>query len=397
MNGENFRELLRDRLNRLERAMLGKKPDRVPFWLLPMANFVPRRVGITVHEYLFNYSKFVEATLRVAAELNVEGLDLFNAIPGLEMFLLTVALVEHPDVGNPIRLITGPMHDILQDRYTRWPGRELSPNAHPQFLGGTFMEVDEYKKLADDLISFLNEVILPRVFKALEKPTAPEAYSAWVRLGIDLAKYGATLVQLGGEMAKLGYPSLPMGWGYSPLDFISDFLRHPTRAMIDLRRVPDDVKNACEALTPHIIKVVKQSTIPPNIAQKQFGITVSLTFFPLHLNEMLSLKLYNEFYWPYLKKVLIETINIGAIPFVAFEGDHTPHLETIIELPKGKVIGWFERADLRKVREILGDHIIIAGGISSSLLIHGTPEKVFEEKTAARCKRVWRLYIHGKR
>lgn len=59
------------------------------------------------------------------------------------------------------------------------------------------------------------------------------------------------------------------------------------------------------------------------------------TFIPLHLNEMLSVRLYNEFYRPYLKKLIVELYNNNMKSFIPFEGDHTPHLETIIELPKG--------------------------------------------------------------
>lgn len=39
----------------------------------------------------------------------------------------------------------------------------------------------------------------------------------------------------------------------------------------------------------------------------------------------------------------------------------------------------FEKIDLRKVREVLGDHVVIMGGLSSALLVLGTPEKVYEE------------------
>ncbi|RLF17282.1 MAG: hypothetical protein DRZ82_09960, partial [Thermoprotei archaeon] len=56
-----------------------------------------------------------------------------------------------------------------------------------------------------------------------------------------------------------------------------------------------------------------------------------------------------------------------------------PHLETILEVPKGSIIAHFERTDLRKAREILGDHVILMGGISPAHFIHGTPRKVYDE------------------
>ena len=77
--------------------------------------------------------------------------------------------------------------------------------------------------------------------------------------------------------------------------------------------------------------------------------------------------------------MLIDAINLGAIPFIFFEGDHTPHLETILELPKGRAYGMFERTDLRVVRKVIGDHIVIGGGISTAVFAFGSREKVFEE------------------
>ncbi|KKN63907.1 hypothetical protein LCGC14_0496800, partial [marine sediment metagenome] len=41
-----------------------------------------------------------------------------------------------------------------------------------------------------------------------------------------------------------------------------------------------------------------------------------------------------------------------------------------------KVIMWFDKTDLVKAREELGDNYCLAGGIPSRLLISGTPEKV---------------------
>lgn len=89
------------------------------------------------------------------------------------------------------------------------------------------------------------------------------------------------------ELGKLGYVSLPMTNAYTPADIIGDFLRHPTGAMLDMRRYPDDFKAACEVLIDPIIKVA--TAIPPLSP-------TTLFFIPLHLNEMLPPKMYNEFY-----------------------------------------------------------------------------------------------------
>ena len=45
-------------------------------------------------------------------------------------------------------------------------------------------------------------------------------------------------------------------------------------------------------------------------------------------------------------------------------------------MPKGKVIYWFERTDIFKAKEILGDTVCIRGNVPASLLITGSPQKV---------------------
>ena len=61
---------------------------------------------------------------------------------------------------------------------------------------------------------------------------------------------------------------------------------------------------------------------------------------------------------------------------MSFQGRSDHLLEVLKELPAGKVIMWFDKTDLVKAREVLGDKYCLAGGIPSSLLIGGTPESV---------------------
>lgn len=316
-------------------------------------------------DVLFNYDMLKEAVVKFNENYPT---DMFISAPAAEGFILSFALSEAPDVAPLVRFLSGPMHDVLKDKYTRWPGRELPANFPFQFLGGEYMKPEEYSKLIEDPVNFVNSVVLPRACENLGPPGTKQYSATIARLALEGYRFIGALGAIGASLAKLGMPSLPITFAYSPLDIIGDFLRHPTGAMIDLRRRPSDVKAATETLVEPILKVA--------LALKPAG--AKYAFIPLHLNEMLSPKLYNEFYWPYLKKVIIELYNNGIKSFILFEGDHTPHLETILELPKGWGIGVFERADIRKVKEVIGGHTCIAGGIPASLLIGGTPEKIEE-------------------
>jgi uroporphyrinogen-III decarboxylase len=52
-------------------------------------------------------------------------------------------------------------------------------------------------------------------------------------------------------------------------------------------------------------------------------------------------------------------------------------------MPKGKAVYWFEKTDLFKAKDILGDRICLRGNVPASLLNVGTPEQV-----EAYCKRL---------
>jgi hypothetical protein len=288
----------------------------------------------------------------------------------LEGFIFALAFADFPDFSNVIRFLTGPVHDILKDKWSQWSGREIPPTYHPQFRGGEFMEPEEYKKLIENPVEFIHSTILPRACPGLGKPGTAQWNGAWIRIGMAMQKISAFQAQLFAEIMKRGNALFPMTNAYTPADVIGDFLRHPTGAMLDIRRRPEDFKMACEVLVEHILKVA--TAVPPIPPLTQF-------FIPLHLNEMLPPKLYNEFYWPYLKKIIETLVAKGYKGFIFFEGDHTPHLETILELPKGRAYGMFERTDLRVVRKVIGDHIVIGGGISTAVFAFGSREKVFEE------------------
>jgi len=373
-------ELFKERKERLEKAYRGKQPDRVPFTPSIGIDLAARYAGVTVADFCFNWDTQVEVALKWGRDFNVDGVDgAPTTTPGLEMYLLLLVWADYSELAPRFRFLMGPYHDVLKDRYSKWPGRELGPDVHPQFVGAVVMEPSEYGKLAEDPINFINSVILPRAFESLSNPLSPKAFSALIKLGYEALRYAQTSARIAMELNKLGYFLVPMGHGYAPLDVIGDFLRHVTHILVDLRRYPDDVLRAVEAITPHVIKAIKASTPPVEVAKARFGTDIVTVFYPLHLHDMLPPKLFETFYWPYLKKTIEAVIEMGAIPALYVEGDFTRMLHYLLELPKGRVYAFFERTDLRTVRKVLGDHIIIGGGLPTSLVAHGSKEKVYEE------------------
>ena len=85
---------------------------------------------------------------------------------------------------------------------------------------------------------------------------------------------------------------------------------------------------------------------------------------------------FKEFYWPSLKKMILALIDAGLTPMPFLEGDYTPRLEFLAELPPGKVLGHFDVVDKKKAKEIIGDIMCFWGNVPPTLLIAGTPQAV---------------------
>ncbi|MFC1581116.1 uroporphyrinogen decarboxylase family protein, partial [Thermodesulfobacteriota bacterium] len=105
---------------------------------------------------------------------------------------------------------------------------------------------------------------------------------------------------------------------------------------------------------------------------------VPFVFMPMHkgLDGFMSLEQFKTFFWPSLRKVILALIEEGLIPTVLWEGDCTSRLETIKNIPRGKAIYWFEKTDIFKAKEILGDTVCIRGNVPAPLLCVGGPGDV---------------------
>ncbi|MEM0006114.1 MAG: uroporphyrinogen decarboxylase family protein [Ignisphaera sp.] len=383
MSMDSFDNTFNKRLNRIENALTGKRPDRVPF--LPAFHYFPARYcKVTYHDYAFNYEIFYNCVVKVFKEFNFDAAGFVApgaGIPG-PLGMPIIFAEKFPELLTVIPSFTGPLHDILGDKYTKWPGRELDVNKPAQiaYVDAPYMTVDEYAELARDPEYFLVNKIIPRVYRNLSMPGTPHYIATLIKIGLEAAKFNAVNLRLFNELKNMGYPILPFSFSTVPADYIADNLRCPhSYALTDIYRVPAEFKAASEALLPYLIKLGLKPMPPANIRSSLFGTEVGVVFIPLHLNEMLPPKLYSEFYWPYLRKLVEEFHRSGLKSWIFFEGDHTPHLETILEAPKGSIIAYFERTNLRKAGEVLGGHVVLMGGISVAHLIHGTPERVFNE------------------
>ena len=364
-------ELYQEREKRLNDAVQLRVPDRVP--IAPYCMFFPAKYsGLSCEEVMYDYDKMGEAMRKVVVDFDLDAC--INVLPLISL---------------------GPAMEILGERRFKWPGHGVPADSTYQYVEGEYMKADEYDAFLIDPTDYMLRTYLPRVFSTLEPlkmlpnipglvhhymfelflplvvtmPPVVQAMGAIARAGQESQKMIAKTMALNKEMAELGFPSLVGSVACAPFDYIGDFLRGTTGVMLDMYERPDKLLAAIDKMTPAAIStasmIAQQSGIP--------GV-----YIPLHKggDGFMSPKQFETFYWPSLKRMIVALIEQGMLPLVNWEGDCTSRLETIADIPKGKAIYMFERADMRRAKEVLGGRVCIICLMPSAVLCTGSQQDV---------------------
>ena len=140
--------------------------------------------------------------------------------------------------------------------------------------------------------------------------------------------------------------------------------------MKDIYRIPDKIKEVSDFLIDNLILM------------GEYGISMSggktlLVGASRASADFVSIKHFEELFWPYFKKMVSKYVNDGFIVQMHMDTSWTDRLHYFKELPKGKLyLHMDERTDIFKAKEILGDHICIQGNLKPSLFTLGTPAMI---------------------
>jgi uroporphyrinogen-III decarboxylase len=351
-------------LQRIEDAVQLKVPDRVPI-LTSLATFQLHYMGMTCEEAYFNPMKWCDATKQTI-------------------------MAFQPDMYRH-NITSGYIHEFVENRQYKLPGRGAPPNSTHQFVEDEYMKADEYAALLTNPVDYAVRTYLPRVYGALEsftelpplttclfglsiapilaKPEVVSAFEALVKAGREMTRVAALVDDFEQAMTQLGYPAVGRGGTGAPFDFISDFLRGMRGSMLDMYRQPEKLIEVQEQLLElriqQSVAAVKRSGNPR-------------VFVALHrgADGFMSPTQFETFYWPGLKKTICALVDVGITPFIFFEGTYDQRLEYLRELPRGKIVAQFDKTDMARAKEVIGDTVCIMGNMPSSLLSVGTPHEV---------------------
>lgn len=233
----------------------------------------------------------------------------------------------------------------------------IAPDGTLMHLQNPMMKADEYDQLIADPKGYIANVLLPRKYPYLYESreaakTALKAYAEeqFSNLVVQMDVTNKFLAEVYGIHSCVNMACMIN----TPLDHLFDYFRGFRGTLTDLRRQPEKVKAALEAIWEY--RSAAQVAAPYDPAQ-------GFVFQPCHIPAYLSPKQYKELYWPYEKQLIEWVAGHGGKIFLVMEGRWENIWDCFLEVPKDSLILNVDDDDFLKVHERLGDHQILCGGL----------------------------------
>jgi hypothetical protein len=372
-HGKTVEELYKERERRIFDAMQLKVPDRVPVVLFDVPLLACRYTGLPYSAAYYDAPAWRAAFKKLFADLEPDGW----AVAGRESGAALAAIG-----ANQIR----------------WPGGNLPPDVGNQIAEQEFMKEDEYDVFLADPSDFMLRVWLPRVYNSL-KPLAKlppliglafnmarvsmiftseeftQLAKAMKRAGEAATKWDREMGRMDAEMASLGFPEqLPFEGVQPPFSDFSNNFRTYRGVVLDMFRQPEKLKAALNRILEYRIATARPAV------KKEGQLAIGASGEPHRVSdEFMSQKQFEEFVWPYWKRAIEATLNLGYDTVWMFcEGRRDKQLEYFTGFPKGSLVILFEQTDIFRAKEILGDRVCLMGNVPLPLLQLGSPRDVEE-------------------
>lgn len=358
------------RCERIRTAVQLGIPDRVPF--------VPTLGNVYCLEY--------GVTIKSAMQDNA------NLIPVLDSMLeeCDPDLLYTPDFF-PLQTM-----ESLKAIHMSWPGKQpdFGDNFTYQVNDATYLKDNEYESFLEDPSAFLAQKVLAQKFGSLKgleyldfyslcgstvmgfaglgNPLLREALEKLLEAGKITSAFMSGIMQVEAFCRKKGYPIWGNAVMQNPFDAFADNIRGLINTVMDLKTDPELLQEAVTRMA--------DASIPQDVAMAKM-MHAEYAFIPLHVgvDEFMSPDDYNTYYWPPLKRLIEELVKENITPMIFCEGNYYTRLGTLTDVPKGKVVYFFEKQDMKKAKEILGGIACIAGNLDTGLLMHGTKQSVTDE------------------
>lgn len=341
-------KLYEERVKRIKTTANHQEPDRVPV----IANVLTWSIayaGSTVQECIDDSDKAVEVYTKKFNDFYWDGgLTEGNIVP-----LKTLGLL-----GSNTYFVS-------------------SDGVTIQHHENTLMLEEEYPDLIEDPMKFMANKLFPRKFPALHK-SYPGNLETLKDATVALADFVQARQKVNAAVQKKhGVVPIAGAKAYPPFDVIFDRLRGFKGISLDMRRCPDNVIAAAEALFPMYM----------NLAASAITGDFPYAICTLHAPTFLGPKNFEKFFWPTFKRMLLKIHEMGSKTILFMEGNWTPLYDYLNELPKSSAIALLEADDVFEAKKRIGDKLAIMGAVPTSLLKYGSKAECldFAKKLVDKC------------
>lgn len=323
------KQLLQERKERLRAAVALEDLDRVP--VVPLFNaFAAQVTGLSLAEYSENPT--------AAYQCSIETAKMLGETDGTQQ-----------PVHSPYLL------PLLWNTRVRVPGKDLPEQSLWQVEDAEIMRPEDYERIIDEGYgAWIQDYYQNRLEDAFAKAlptiqTVPASIAAWEAEGTPVLAAG---------VATIPYETFCGG-------------RTLQAFILDLMRMPDKVEAAMQAALPVLIEGARQVMAGQ---EGSMGIWVGGW---RGASELLSPRLWERFVFPYYLELVDAVIQAGSIPILHFDSNWTRDLARLRELPARTCVLSLDGAtDIRRAKEVLGDHMCLMGDVPAQLFALGTPQKV---------------------
>ena len=239
---------------------------------------------------------------------------------------------------------------------------------HPEI---TTMEAEEYDEFIADPYAFIVDKILGRLYPEMTEDKSRALLVFMMGISAKdktMAKYGQIYQRIS---EKFGYYSVPAAHNsrsLAPLDFFSDYPRGFTGITKDIKRCPEKVLAAAEAVIPMLVKYAKPAVPSP----------LGCAFMPGHMPTFMRTKEFEKYYYPSFSKLIHATAENGQQFKIFCEDNWQRYVDYLYDLPQGTRL-MCEYGDPKVFKDKLGKKMILTGFYPVTLLKTGTKEECVDK------------------
>lgn len=246
-------------------------------------------------------------------------------------------------------------------------------NESINFFDHVLMQPEEYGDYATKRAE-VNWRMFNRKYPELTKRQFLDAFIKQMEAGAFASHMTQMMVE---DYGCLGVYNTDVGSGavQVPFERFPKYYRGLRDISLDMRRHKGELLDT--------INYIQETEIIPGLKKALAGMEGETSLFmadfmiPMLAHGTISQKQWDLFYWPHLKEYLDLIVAAGKTVVIYLENSIMRFAEYFQDYPKGHIIMILELDDLAELRKKL-PNICLAGGMTSDLLGHGTPQQCVE-------------------